>query len=250
MPLQESWSKNSSLNSPFADRQKIFNTSRSVLMNLYGSITDIKDDKLMVKINFEKTELNDTYNGWFLLDITYDKFISRYGSIESFKNLLKTKPILVKLVHQTSNIKNGKAVIIENYDRLYDNEHQANSFSIGSIINGFGESKNNIFNVIKPSYNKDSNTSISLSENSIKLATKEDKFLELSEKGFTISGPVTFQGSPSQISFAGIVALPDFYRGMIPSTVSTPNPLFTPKIPTELLATMKSLADIAALMIS
>jgi len=243
---QKSWSRTSSLHGPYNIRQRDMTRKRFITSTLYCRVIEILDDSLRVKVLFDKIELNNIYsNNYFYLDTVLDDFLLRYGSIESFRSLLKDNPLKARLVFNPPNIKEGKVQLVNDYIFIYDNNDKTDSFSIGSLINGFSGKKNETFKVIKFSNDKESNTGIKFYDKAIHIASESDKFIEVNDKGLTFSGNVSFQASPSNVTFGGLVTLPDFYTGMIPSTMSTPNPVFHPKFPTELLTLVKDLNSVA-----
>lgn len=245
--IQESWSKNSSLGGPFADRQKTFSRSSSHTVSLYIEIYDISTTALEVKILFDKTELNTTYsNAFFPLNITMSEFVKNYGSLASFKERLKNGNIRGKLVFISPNIHLGR-VVISDSKLSFDDNQKIDSFSIGNLIHGLDSGSKRLHISIKANDDKNNETGLFLGNKDLHLSATPDKFIEINDKGISLSGPVNFQVSPSQITFGGIMALPDFYRGLIPSTVATPNPIYLPKIPIE---TIKLMKDLATLMTS
>lgn len=251
---QKAWSKNSSLSGPFKDRQfqrlkPLYSDNRK-----YGHILDIKGEDqydsnfkrgLLAKIDFDNKELNDNFsNTWFIFDIDHDSFIERFGSLSSAKEYLIGSRACV--VYKSTDLSKGKLTLIADLSKIYDSGYQSTSLDIGSLVSGFSEGSTSKFRILKHSYNKNSNTGIKLSDKSIEIIGDEKNFINLSEKGISISGNVNFQTNPSNITFGGIFAMPDFIRGMIPSTVTTPNPMYLPTLPTNLLLSLGDLASMAS----
>lgn len=246
--IQESWSKNSSLGGPFADRQKGMARSPSYSVCLYVNIFEIADDSLKVKVQFDKSELNDTYaSKYFPLDITMSDFLKNYGSIPSFKERLKNNPIRGKLIFNFPNTHLGK-IIITDSSLEFDNNDKLDNFSIGNLVHGLDSGNKKMYIALKSDNTKNNNTGIFIADNNLHLAATPDKFIEINDKGISLSGPINFQVNPSQITFGGIMTLPGFYRGLIPSTVATPNPIYLPNIPIETIKLMKDLAMLTTSM--
>lgn len=246
--IQESWSRNSSLAGPFTDRQKTFSRSSSHSVSLYVEIYDISLTNLEVKILFNKTELNNTYsNVFFPLNITMTEFVKNYGSISSFKERLKNGNIKAKLVFISPSIHLGKVTITDS-KLIFDDNQKIDSFSIGNLVHGLDDGSKKIHVAFKANDDKNNMTGLFLGDKDLHLSATPDKFIEINDKGISLSGPVNFQVNPSQITFGGILALPDFYRGLIPSTMATPNPLYLPKLPIELIKLMKDLATLTTSM--
>lgn len=251
---QKSWSKTTSLHGPFRDRQSNRQRPRYSDNKKYCKIVDLKGQSdydnnfnkgLLVKVSFELDDLNSAYSDkWYVLDIEHNIFIERYGSLESAKVYLIGSSAC--LIHKPNAMLSGKIVLVADLSKAYDSGEKSDSFNITSLSAGFSEGSTSKFRVIKYDYTKDSNTGIKLSDKSVELIGDESNFISVNDKGIGISGKVNFQTNPSNVTFGLIFGMPDFIRGSIPSTITTPNPLFLPTIPTDLLLSLGDLASKAS----
>ena len=253
---QESWSKNSSFNSPFEIRQKLFSRNSSTYVKLYGTVKNIQgqesyDSKfnsgLRIQISFSKSELNETYsNTWFPLDITDTDFFNTYGSIDSFILMNSKDKIHCVLDYNPPSISSGYARLTSNIKKVYDNGETTESYSLSTLVSGLDSSESKTYRTIKPVYSKDVNTGIKLSDKKISIAATGKNFIELTDSGLSLSGSLNMQMNPSAIKYGGFVSPQDFYRGMIPSTSTSPNATYSPNLPIDTILSLAKIAKIVS----
>lgn len=257
MTQQESWSRNTSLSGPFHGRQKAFNRNPSVQVRLYGVITNIRGEEsydetfktgLQVKISFDKKELDrDLSNKWFPFDISEKTFIDTYGNVASFKERMKDESFRCNFLYSPPNLEFGIVSLSSDLKKVYSGNEKNEAFSLSGLINGIDSSNADAFSTWKPVYSKDSNTGITGSKGRLHIAATGDRFIELSDAGISMSGPMNYQVNPSQIKYGGFVSPQNFFSGMIPSSTTSPNPTYSPNLPVD---TILSLADMVKILLS
>lgn len=75
---------------------------------------------------------------------------------------------------------------------------------------------------IKSSSN--SQTGVVVSENNVRITSKEDNGVTVDERGVTIQGPVSFVSNTSHMRFGGLWMMNNAVNLSLPSSISTPTP--------------------------
>jgi len=198
-------------------------------------------DCRVVKVAYDKTsikcqlspidsKMSHIENIWFPFEIEQNEFAAAFGDLASFDKLLE-KPI-VSFAYRSPNITTGKATIKKSESPNLIEKTVTENASLSELILGFSNANENLQKVIKA--NESPNTAIKLSDNKIKINTNDPKtFMEVTDKGLTIGGPVNYQSLPNEHSFGMLLQFQNPLLGIIPSTVVTPIPQYGINMPIE-----------------
>lgn len=86
--------------------------------------------------------------------------------------------------------------------------------------------------------NSSSGAGIVVSENTVRSTVNEDNGILITEKGTTISGPISLVSSTNQIRVGGLWTFNTPYRLTLPSTYATPNAVLVVDPPLKQLETI------------
>lgn len=248
MATKQNWSKFGSSTS-LETRNKLKKLVPSLPFEVFGKAKDLKIDnsKLYIQISFFQNHLKNNLDSfWFPLDIEQELFVLNYSSIESFKERIKQEDVIISLSYKPPNIQNGLAKIISDLFKKYDNNHYNKIGSISGFINGINQDKGVISKTLKPLSNKEVNTALTITENSVSISASEKSFIQIEKTGLTLSAEsINLQTLPQNIKFAGIFQMQNIFLGLMPSTSFFPVPQYTLNLPVEMINNLTPLTKIA-----
>lgn len=79
----------------------------------------------------------------------------------------------------------------------------------------------------------DSPAGIEVGENAIRVSGNRENFFYADASGVYLVGPISLLAEPQNIRIGSKYVLPTAYRGVIPSTLASPQPMFVENSPVE-----------------
>ena len=242
MSEQNVWSRQNKT-SGFQAKQRNNIPEINLLTSLECRILEVRNASLKLECRVEiiRKPINVIDNVWFPLQMTDTEFAERYGSVTDF-NELHEKP-LGSFTFRSPSYSTGKVSFTTTSSSSVANASTTQNESLSEIVLGFSKATGKQKKVKKAS--KGSNTAFSIEDNKVSINT-DKTFVEVSDKGISMGGPTNYQALPSENTYGMLLKMQNPMLGLIPSTLATPIPLYTFKIPTEQIGIAVQLFSVAA----
>lgn len=246
MSEQNIWSRQNKT-SGFQAKQRTNIPELNLLTSLECQILEVRNTSLKLECRVEiiRKPINVIENVWFPLLITDAEFAEQYGTINDF-NELDEKPI-GSFTFRSPSYSTGKVSFARAQSASVNKMMESQNESLSEIVLGFSKATNKQKRVKKAS--KHSNTGMVMESNKVSINT-DKTFIEVSDKGISMGGPTNYQALPSENTFGMLLKMQNPMLGLLPSTLATPIPLYTFKIPTEQLGIAVQLFSVAAQFLS
>jgi hypothetical protein len=252
------WSKLGTERASLKNLQSQQSPSSHFRRKLYGKIKDAQGPEsyedngpkgIRVQVTFDDASFDALYSDrWFPFNIAKDKFTDSYQSVESLKARLEDDPVYVTFEYTYPTIMSGTVQLSSSTKEDFTGVDNNPSYTMSGLINGIMPKRGKVTRTIKPSATSKSETGITLSEGSIRVAADGKNFVEVTTEGTTIGGKLNLQMMSSDVKVAGIFGFQNPIYGLIPSTTYTPTSQFSFALPIESILAFKDIALLAASM--
>lgn len=255
--MSKTWSKLGTERTSLKHEQAHATPSSHFRRKLYGKIKDAQGPEsyesegpkgIRVQLTFDDISFDALYTDkWFPFNIGKDEFTDAYQNVDSLKARLADDPVYVTFEYTYPTIMGGTVTRSSSTKEDFTGVDNNPSYTMSGLVNGMMPKRGKVTRTIKPSALSKSETGITLTEGSIRVAADGKNFVEVTTEGTTIGGKLNLQMMSSDVKVAGIFGFQNPIYGLIPSTTYTPTSQFSFALPIE---SILAFADIAALAAS